>query len=186
MPEPTHIVSILTPDQRGIIHRIVGALHQVDAQHLEISQTVVQEAFTIALVVALPDGRSVDELTTVLSDALGDQSRIAVIPFSGASLRDHSRHYVLTAIGRPAKGAVFAITGLLLERGGNFTDFSSRIVDGNLQLLAEVDLPADVELDQLQIDLQHACDDSALTVRLQHPRLFEATNEIAYRRDFHA
>ena len=58
----------------------------------------------------------------------------------------------------------------------------SRVSDGQLSLVAEIDLPGEVALEQLQIDLEHATVDSGLQVRLQHHRLFEATNEIAFRR----
>lgn len=184
MLTPTHIISILTNDRRGILRSIVSALSTVNGRHVEISQTIVHHAFTITLVVSLPDETGTDQLTEALRSALGTDCAISVIAYAAPrSAVDQTDRYILTAIGPLQRGVVQAITTLLLERGGNITDFSSKIVDDRLQMLAEVDLPADIELDQLQIDLQHVSDNPDLAVRLQHHRLFLATNEIAYRRN---
>ena len=91
--------------------------------------------------------------------------------------------YLLTALGRAGVGTVTELARVVLEHGGNFTDFSSRSADGALELLAEVALPAARDLGALQAALAAVAEgDPALTVRLQHQRLFAATNEIAFRR----
>jgi predicted amino acid-binding ACT domain protein len=56
------------------------------------------------------------------------------------------------------------------------------VLGDQVSMVAEIDVPKDLALDQLQIDLQHATADAGLQVRLQHHRLFIATNEIAFRR----
>ena len=54
-------------------------------------------------------------------------------------------------------------------------------VDGEIVVIAEVDLPAALALDQLQIDLHHVAAEVGLQVRLQSQLVFSATTEIAYR-----
>jgi ACT domain-containing protein len=189
MVAPTHIISILTPDRKGIIHGIVETLKQQQARHLEISQTVVHGSFTIAIVLWIPADREARSVADALQSTLGDQAAVSLQDYHAPAqtATSHARErFILTAIGTAVTGVVQSITGIILDRGGNFTDFSSQVIEDRLQLLAEVDLPDDVALDQLQIDLRHACDDRNLQVRLLHSRLFQATTDVAFRRKFHA
>ena len=190
---PTHIVSILTPDRRGIIHRLVATLERLEVPHLEISQTVVHGAFTIALTLAVPAERDAEAVREALLDALDrgaaatllalaeDDGTDASAP-SGTSGRVPPQRYLLTAIGHAEAQVVREITRVVLEHEGNFSDFSSRRADDRLQLIAEVELPGRVSLAALQGALARAGDDAGLAIRLQHQRLFAATNEIAFRR----
>jgi predicted amino acid-binding ACT domain protein len=187
MASPTHIVSILIPDAIGIIKRIVTVLQQQSVLHIEISQTLVHGMFTITLVVSVPDDKDTDKLRRRLQDVLGQNASVALQRYHAPAQRQASdERFILTAIGDFSAGLLNAITSLIMDRDGNFTDFSSTIRDGRLQLLAEVDLPKSVALDQLQIDLKHACGPADVAIRLQHSRLFEATNEVAFRRISHA
>jgi len=185
MSSPSHILSVLVPDRKGIIHTIVDTLKNLDVQHHEISQTVVHGTFTIALVVSVPAGGSVDSLQDELVNALGEQAHVSVLEFVDATASEVDR-YILTAIGKSDSGSIRALTDVIQQRGGNFTDFSSRVVADQVRLVAEVELPTDVDLTQLQTDLKHTTADGSLEVRLQHQKLFTATNEVAFRRRSHA
>ncbi|MEO5923712.1 MAG: hypothetical protein ABIR70_07805 [Bryobacteraceae bacterium] len=90
--------------------------------------------------------------------------------------------YILTATGEASTQVIHSLTALVAERGGNFVDFSFQNSPAGVSFVAELDLPIDLALDQLQIDLQHVGAEAGLHVRLQHQRLFTATNEIAFRR----
>lgn len=192
MNEPTHIVSVLTPDRRGIIHRLVTVLGRLGVPHVQISQTVVHGAFTIALVLAVPPGQDAEAVRAALLEALDERASATLLALDadttdetavtaeGADVRPGQ--YLLTAIGRGVSGVVREVTRIVLEHDGNFTDFSSRLVDDRLQLLAEVELPAGGSLEALQAALGRASEPPELTIRLQHQRLFAATNEIAFRR----
>jgi len=186
MSSPSHILSVLVPDRKGIIHTIVDTLKNLDVQHHEISQTVVHGTFTIALVVTVPSGGSVDALQSQLVVELGAQAQVSVLEFVDASGNESIDRYILTAIGKSENGSIRALTDIVRQRGGNFTDFSSRVVEDQVRLVAEVELPVDVDLTQLQTDLKHASADESLKVRLQHQKLFTATNEVAFRRRSHA
>ncbi len=187
MIEPTHILCVLTPDSKGIIHSIVETLKHDNARHLEISQTILHGMFTITVVLQIPAGTEGSAVADRLQGNLGSRASVSVQPYTPVpSATVNSERYILTAIGSAVPGVLQAITGIILDRGGNFTDFSSKVIDQRLQLLAEVDLPADSPLDQLQIDLRHACEVPDLQVRLHHSRLFQATNDVAFRRTLHA
>jgi predicted amino acid-binding ACT domain protein len=114
---------------------------------------------------------------------VGDVAAVTILPHQpGPPLETLGDRYVLTANGPAADGVVSTIANLVAQRGGNFTDLSSEMTGEQISMIAEVDLPKDVALDQLQIDLQHATAAADVRVRLQHHRLFVATNEIAFRR----
>ena len=196
---------MLTPDRRGIINRLVETLGELGVRHLEISQTVVHGAFTIALVLALPPGDDAEAVRDALLDALEPGASASILalarapdapahpdpsasPFPSAApaagtAPPAADRYLLTAIGHGVPRVVRDITRIVLEHEGNFTDFSTQVADGRLQLLAEVELPPGVGPGALQEALGRASEGPGLAVRLQHQRLFSATNEIAFRRN---
>ena len=106
-----------------------------------------------------------------------------MIPFLPAPAQaPPSDRYILTATGEASTAVICALTALVAERGGNFVDFSYQNSAAGVSFVAELDLPTALALNQLQIDLQHVGAAAGLRVRLQHQRLFTATNEIAFRR----
>ena len=189
MERPTHIVTVLTPDRRGIVHALCSALAREGVAQLGISQTVVDGAFTIALTLAVPPERDALALADALGRAAGERASAALLALDAdgadraAPAPPVEDRYFLTALGSAGVGTVTELARVVLEHGGNFTDFSSRSAGGALELLAEVALPAARDLGALQAALAAVAEgDPALTVRLQHQRLFAATNEIAFRR----
>lgn len=183
MTAPSHLLTVLTPDQRGIIAGITALLDDMGVRLLALSQTVVHDYFTVLISIAAPPACDIAGLRDGVQRVVGDRAAVTVVPHQpGSSLPALGDRYVLTASGPDVAGAVSTITALVAQRGGNFTDFSSEVADGQITMVAEIDVPADVALDQLQIDLEHAIAGSGLRVRLQHHRLFVATNEIAFRR----
>ena len=184
MDTPTHIVTVLTPDRPGIVHALAARLAEADVPHLAISQTVVHGAFTIALVLAVPDSTDPEALAGALARAAGERATASLLALDGAGdgVAAGTDAYVLTAIGRAGSGIVSDLTRTVLEHAGSFTDFSSQSVDGSVQLIAEVELPPGQDLAALQDALASVAQGRELTVRLQHRRLFAATNEVAFRR----
>ncbi|HSK90053.1 MAG TPA: ACT domain-containing protein [Euzebyales bacterium] len=183
MTAPTHLLTVLTPDQRGIIAGITALLDESDVHVLALSQTVVHDYFTVLVSVRAPDGTDVAALRDGVHGVVGDLAAVTVVPHQpGATQEMLGERYVLTATGRAVPGLVHTISSVVAARGGNFTDLTSEVRGEQISIVAEIDLPKDVALDQLQIDLQHATAHAPLQVRLQHHRLFIATNEIAFRR----
>jgi predicted amino acid-binding ACT domain protein len=186
MTVPTHLLTVLTPDKRGIIAGITALLDDIGVRLLALSQTVVHDYFTVLMSIDAPDGTDIAALRDRVHQVVGALAAVMVLPHQpGMALETMGDRYVLTANGPAVNGVVATITALVAERGGNFTDFSSEVAGDQISMVAEIDLPKDIALDQLQIDLQHATADSGLRVRLQHHRLFIATNEIAFRRVGH-
>lgn len=179
---PSHLLTVLTPDQTGIIAGITALLDELDVGLMALSQTVVHDYFTVLMSVDLPAVVDVDVLRDKVQAQTGPEATVTVVAHrQGGSTAATGDRYVLTATGTARAGLVHVISAMVAARGGNFTDFFSQVVDGRVTMVAEIDLPGDIVLDQLQIDLEHATA-PALRVRLQHHRLFLATNEVAFRR----
>lgn len=186
MSVPTHLMTVLTWDRRGIVAAISATLAELDIELLELSQTVVHGYFTITLVLSIP-GANINKaeleptLTASVRGRVGEGAMVTLVPYQQRSQGRSGDLYVLTAGGEAGMGVIHSLSELVAERGGNFQELNCQNQDGNVTIVAEIDLPNDVALDQLQIDLQHAAGD-ALQVRLQHQRLFVATNEVVFRR----
>ncbi len=183
MRTPSHILTVVTRDHVGIIAGITGVLDKAEVQLFELSQTVVWEYFTIILVINVPKDVNTEKLNADIFHNLGSGVAVTLVPYqTGKPVDTQGERYVLTATGIDRPGIIHTITEIIAQHGGNFTDLSTRVADKHFSMVAEIDLPEDVLLDQLQIDLQHAGAEVGLQVRLQHNRLFVATNEIAFRR----
>lgn len=182
-PTPTHLLTVLTPDQTGIIAGITALLDEQDVGLLALSQTVMHDYFTVVISVDVPAAVEIDVLRDKVQAQIGADASVTVVAWQpGAGIESFGERYVLTATGRARSGLVHVISSVVASRGGNFTDFASNVRDDEITMVAEIDLPYDVALDQLQIDLEHATAYADLHVRVQHHRLFVATNEIAFRR----
>ena len=185
MSEPSHILTVVTPDKRGIIADLSDILTRLQVAVLELSQTVVRDYFTIIVVIELPETLSSTELIQSVENTMANGAGVSLLAYKpGLPKRQATGSYILTASGSADSGVLHTISTLIAARGGNFTDLSSRVVDQQMNLVAEIDLPQDVALDQLQIDLEHAGSEAGLHVRLHHQALFQATNEIVFRRSF--
>ncbi len=183
MSPPSHILTVLTPDRRGIIATITSLLDRKDIKVMELSQTVVRDYFTIILVLHCANGSVADALAQELETALSAGARVTLVEYlSGRAQVTLGERYILTANGDASRGVVHAFAEIVANRGGNFSDLSTREDGLRLTILAEIDLPSEDALEQLQIDLERAGTETGLQVRLQHHRLFVATNEVAFRR----
>lgn len=183
MTEPTHLLSVHTLDKRGIVAGISGALEAAGARLLELSQTVVRDYFTIVVIVALPEDCDEQALIAAVRAELAPGAAVNLLPYrAGRPVLTDGERYVLTAVGPDRPGVVPVLSALIAERGGNFTDLDGRVVGDRIRLVAELVLPRSTALDQLLIDLEHAGAEIGLQMRLQHSRLFQATNELPFRR----
>ena len=191
MAFPTHIVSVLTPDRPGLVHALIATLTDIGASVQGVNQSVMSDTFTITLATILPVDTDTKSLASTLSQAAGDAADTLVLALPPAS-DSHARpvfsttadasRYILTGTASDAD-ALRAITGAVADYGGNLVDVSAEQHDAIMRLVAEVDLPVgDDNLGNLQDTLAElAADVPGRTIRLQHERLFAATNDVAFR-----
>ena len=191
MASPTHIVSVLTPDRPGLVHALIATLTDIGASVQGVNQSVMSDTFTITLATILPVDSDTKKLASSLSQAAGVTADTLVLALPVAADCDDqpvfsttkvASRYILTGIASDAD-ALRAITGAVADFGGNLVDVSAERHESILRLVAEVDLPVgDDNLGNLQDTLAElAADVPGRTIRLQHERLFTATNEVAFR-----
>ena len=73
------IVSVIGKDKTGIIYHVSKALYEENINVEDISQTILQDYFTMIMLVSLKDNANIDEINeklTKLSDELKVQIRI--------------------------------------------------------------------------------------------------------------
>ncbi len=54
------IVSVIGKDRTGIIAKVAGALYEMNVNVEDISQTILQDCFTMIMMIKLPEGCTVD------------------------------------------------------------------------------------------------------------------------------
>ena len=69
--------------------------------------------------------------------------------------------------GADRLGIVARLAGVLADAGGNITDLTTRLSNGLYVLLAEVDLPASAEVDELRARLAEVSDELGVDAGLR-------------------
>ncbi len=73
------VVSVIGKDKTGIIYHVTKALYEEDINVEDISQTILQDYFTMIMLVSMKDTTSIEKINeklSVLSEELGVQIRL--------------------------------------------------------------------------------------------------------------
>lgn len=184
MIEPTHLLTVLTSDRRGIVASISAALATLGIELIELTQTVMSGYFTITLVIALPNLPELSEsLASRIVERLGGDAAAILLPYKPHAIsKELSERFILTVSGEASTNVIQALTQLIADNGGNFLELDCQLRGGQLSVVAEIEFASEAALDAVQTKLQRFAEKGNLRARLQHQRLFTATNEIAFRR----
>lgn len=71
------IVTVIGTDKVGIIAQVTTALADLDVNILDVSQTIMQGAFTMMLLAKIPDNGNFNTVKSQLAD-LGDQIGVEI------------------------------------------------------------------------------------------------------------
>ncbi len=177
-----YAISVMYHDQVGIVADVSDAIRRLNGNLLDVSQTVLQEYFTMILLVDFSYETSKQAILDALHaiPSLGDAC-FGVLPCP----EDHvittpmSREdtYVLTASGPDHPGLVATVAAYLKERGINIVDLSSRNHRGSYTMIWQIQIPKDLDVRKLQNSMGLAFRDQ-LDIGLRHDALFRVTNEI--------
>ena len=75
--------------------------------------------------------------------------------------------YLVTVHGADRLGIVARLAGVIADAGGNITDLTTRLSNDLYVLLAEVDLPASAEVDELRARLAEVSDELGVDAGLR-------------------
>jgi glycine cleavage system transcriptional repressor len=183
---PAHVViSLMSRDRVGIIAAVAKSIFSLGGTIGAISQTVMDEYFTILLTADFPGEPSLDEVRQGL-EAAGSPGEfyVSVRQRDSAQPRPPQARngdgFVLTLTGRDRPDIISRVSAYLAGRAINIIDLFAHTRGDAFLLISQVVVPRDQDIMQLQIDLKGLWKDYPLAVHLQHEDIFAATNEIAF------
>ena len=183
-----YIVTVMARDRVGIVRDASSALCELGGNITHLSQTVLRGYFTIIVSVEMPDERSLLEIRQAVErrGAVGELE-VNVRPYEGQpqSANAASDRFILSMQGRDQKGIISQATRHLAEREVNVDDFYSYVHDDILLMLAQVSVPADVDVECMRQELELVGAQFGLTVHFQHEDIFRATGDVRPIVDLH-
>ncbi|MGH8891817.1 MAG: glycine cleavage system protein R [Actinomycetes bacterium] len=142
-------VTVIGHDRPGIIAATTRLLAGLGANLEDSSMTILRGHFAMVLVAA------VDAAVPAVEEALAPLAADGTL---AVSVREVPKEraptalgaaYLLSVHGADRPGIVSAVTEQVAAIGGNITDLTTRLTGELYVLLAEVDLPDDVDVDAL-------------------------------------
>ena len=176
-----YIVTVLAQDRVGILRDVSSALAGISGNITHLSQTVMRGYFTHIISVEVPDERTQLEIKQAV-ERNGDvgELEVNVRPFgesAQSSLAD-SEGFTLSMQGNDQKGIIARTTTYLADQGINIDDFYSYVHEGKLLMLAQVSVPREVNVEEVQAGLERVGQEFGLVVHMQHEDIFRATSDV--------
>lgn len=160
-------VTVIGHDRPGIIAGVTGALADLGGNIEDSTMTILRGHFAMVLLVRVT--ASTADVDEALAPVTADGSLLVTVrevPDEPEATSTGSA-YLLSVHGADHAGIVSAVTAVVAAAGGNITDLSTRLSGDLYVLLAEVDLPASVEVAGLTDELQHTAARLGVTVTLR-------------------
>ena len=147
-------VTVVGHDRPGIIAEATGILAGLRGNLEDSTMTILRGHFAMVLLVSAPAQAAAVEaaLAPMTSDGLLDVT-VREVP-EEAEPEPVGASYLLSVHGADRPGIVSAVASVVAEVSGNITDLSTRLSGGLYVLLAEVDLPAAVDVERLTARLR--------------------------------
>jgi glycine cleavage system transcriptional repressor len=160
-------VTVVGRDRPGIVAEVSDVLARLGLNLTDSTMTLLRGHFAMTLVCAGDaDGEEVEAALRPLTADGGLLATVRGVPVETASGRP-GIPYTLIVHGADRLGIVAAITGVVAREGGNLTDLTTRL-SGSLYLLsAEVDLPSNVDADELIDQLDEVAQRLGIEVSLR-------------------
>lgn len=177
-----YVLSVLAPDQVGIIKRITSAITDMGGNIDGMSQTVIHGYFTVILTATCDGADRQEEIReAILNNFKPDEASVVVRPFEEKVNQEskHTReHYILTLTGKDRPGILKTVTAYLAENDINIEDYFFTIQGERVTHIGEITIPGEMDIKQLQGELQTLLSSMDLVAALQHENLFRVTNDI--------
>lgn len=141
-------VTVLGHDRPGIIAQATAALGELGLNLEDSTMTLLRGHFAFMLICS-GDATS-DAVAEALEPLRDDSLEVSVREVQAEP--DHASGgtpHQLVVRGGDRPGIVSALTAVLAEVGGNVTDLSTRLSGDLYVVIAEVDMPPDVDVDGL-------------------------------------
>lgn len=176
-----YILAVMARDRVGIIRDVSSALTSLGGNITHLSQTVLRGYFTLIISAQLPVERTQNEIRQAVERNGGvGELLVSLHPFqkSDESTGPERERFTLSMQGKDQPGIIARTTSYLAERGINFDDFYAYVHDEILLMLAQVSIPAGVDVEEVQAGLEQVGREFGLIVHLQHEDIFHATSDV--------
>ena len=169
MPDASTLVAVtvIGHDRPGIIAETTRLLAGLGANLEDSTMTLLRGHFAMVLIASAEEGVAALEHALAPLGADGSlQVSVREVPRE-ASPATVGTTYLLSVHGADRPGIVSAVTGVVAAAGGNVTDLSTRLTGTLYVLLAEVDVPAGVDVEELSGRLSAVAGDLGVDVALR-------------------
>ncbi len=165
-------ITVVGHDRPGIIAEVSAVLAGLRLNLTDSTMTLLRGHFAMTLICApqADPGPELDEVRDGLGTLLAGGTlavTVSPVPEEASAAPTGVATYTLTVYGADRLGIVAEITGALAALGGNITDLTTRL-SGTLYLLsAEVDLPGELDSDEVLDQLDQAAAELGVEVSLR-------------------
>jgi glycine cleavage system transcriptional repressor len=151
-------VTVVGHDRPGIIASAAEILSRAGMNLEDSSMTLLRGHFAMTLICAGEAPAS--EIETALLPLVDDSLDVTVreLP-KEADQPSLGEPYMVTVHGADRLGIVARLAGVIAAADGNITDLTTRLANGLYVLVAEVDLPALTDADDLRDELMQVAAD---------------------------
>ena len=174
----------MAEDRPGIVAAVSQAVLKLDGNIVALSQTVLNDYFTIILIADFPEKVSAEKLRECVENA-GSSGEFSVMsrPYQPSSTSSwfssaESTQYMLTATGTDRKGIIHQISQSLATKGINILDIATYLEADKFILVAQIVVPSDINVRCLQDELSAIGVSKNISINLQHIDIFKATNRV--------
>jgi glycine cleavage system transcriptional repressor len=148
-------ITVIGRDRPGIIADVAEVLAGLGMNLTDSTMTRLRGHFAMTLVcigseeAGLP---AIEDVEAALASLTSDRSLLTTVSrvHPEAAPESPGGHYVLSVHGADRLGIVASVTRGLAEFGGNVTDLTTRLSGDLYVLVAELDLPAGMDLDLIR------------------------------------
>jgi glycine cleavage system transcriptional repressor len=161
---PEYAITVIGSDRPGIIADVSAVLAGQGLNLTDSTMTLLRGHFAMTL---LCSGQvAAGDIEAALSGLSGDLVMTVreVVPGDGST--GDGGHFLLRLHGTDRLGIVAAVTRVLAEAGGNITDLTTRLVSGLYVIVAEVDIPSTVDIEDLAVRLRAVAADLGVEATL--------------------
>lgn len=146
-------VTVLGHDRPGIIASVTQVLAELGGNLEDSSMTLLRGHFAMTMVVSTEAAE--DVVAQRLRDELaGSNLVVSVLALPAEDVAAATgTDYLLSVHGADRPGIVSAMAALLAARGGNVIDLTTRLAGSLYVLVAEVVVPRDVDVVELEAEL---------------------------------
>lgn len=149
-------ITVVGHDRPGIIAQTAEALADSGMNLEDSSMTLLRGHFAMMLICS--GSTDAGDVERALSPLTADGSLSVTVREVPAEhpVAPSGPSYLVTVHGADRLGIVAQLTGVVALAGGNITDLSTRLAGDLYVLAAEVDLPADADVEALRARLTEA------------------------------